>query len=128
MMNNVNLTGRLTKEPELHYSQSGTPIVNFTIAVNRPYTNDKGERDADFFQVVGFNGTAESVANYLNKGSLIAVEGRLQSRTYEREDGSTVWVTEVVANNVHFMESKSDVEAREKNNKRNYGKNNQRRK
>lgn len=111
MMNNVNITGRLTKAPELRYSPSGVAVVNFTVAVNRSFLNADGERDADFPQVVAFKGTAESVANYLDKGSLVGIEGRLQTRSYEKEDPKgnyTVYVTEIVANNVHFLDSKKD--------------------
>lgn len=119
MMNSTNLTGRLTKDPELKYSQSGVAVCNFTLAVNRSFTNAQGEREADFPQIVAFKGTAESVANYLTKGSLVAVEGRLQTRTYEAEAGHTVYVTEIVANNVHFLESKSQADDRQDNQSQN---------
>lgn len=111
MMNTVNLTGRLTKEPELRYSPNGVAICTFTLAVNRSFTNQDGEREADFPQIVAFKGTAESVANYMKKGSMIGVEGRLQTRSYEKEDPNgnyMVYVTEVVANQVHFLESKGE--------------------
>lgn len=120
MMNNVNLTGRLTKDPELRYSASGVAVCTFTLAVNRSFTNAEGEREADFPQVVAFKGTAESTANYMKKGSLVAVEGRLQTRNYENNEGFTVWVTEVVANNIHFLESKGEEE--KKGNKKPYNK------
>lgn len=121
MMNSVNLTGRLTKDPELRFSPSGVAVCNFTLAVNRSFTNQDGDREADFPQVVAFKGTAESVANYMKKGSMVAVEGRLQTRSYEKEDPAgnyMVYVTEVVANQVHFLESKGDGQAPQQNNNR----------
>lgn len=111
MMNNVCLTGRLTRDPELRYSPNGTAVCNFTLAVNRSFTNQDGEREADFPQVVAFKGTAESIGNYMRKGSMVAVEGRLQTRSYEKEDPAgnyMVYVTEVVANQVHFLEKKEE--------------------
>lgn len=110
MMNSVNLTGRFTKDPELRYSPNGVAVCTFTIAVNRSFTNADGEREADFPQVVAFKKTAESIAEYMRKGSLVAIEGRLQTRTYEHTEGHTVWVSEIVANNVHFLESKPEEE------------------
>jgi single-strand DNA-binding protein len=111
MMNSVNLTGRLTKDVDLRYTPSGVAVANVTIAVQRSFTNKDGEREADFPQILIFNKQAENVANFLKKGSLVAVEGRLQTRSYEKEDPNgnyMVYVTEVVANAVHFLESKKD--------------------
>lgn len=112
-MNNVSLTGRLTKDPELRYTPNGVAVATFTLAVNRPWQNENGDREADFIQHVAFKGTAEAVGNYLKKGSLVGVEGRIQTRNYEKEDPAgnyTVWVTEVLVNQLHFLEKKQDEE------------------
>jgi single-strand DNA-binding protein len=118
MLNSVNLTGRLTQDPELRYTASGTAVANASIAVQRTFTNADGEREADFFRVVIFNKQAENVANYLTKGSLIAVEGRLQSGSYEK-DGQKHYTTDVVANAVHFLESKKEDQGKSSQNNRN---------
>lgn len=113
MMNNVSLTGRLTKDPELRYTPNGVAVATFTLAVNRPWQNENGDREADFIQMVAFKGTAEAVGNYVKKGSLVGVEGRIQTRNYEKEDPAgnyTVWVTEVVVSQLHFLEKKEDGE------------------
>lgn len=107
MINAVSLTGRLTKDADLRYTPNGVAVATFTLAVNRPFTNQNGEREADFIQVVCWKGTAENVANYLHKGSLVGVEGRLSTRNYENNDGQRVYVTEVVSELVHFLEPKS---------------------
>lgn len=106
-MNRVVLVGRLTKDPELRYTPSGVAVAQFTLAVNRTFTNSNGEREADFVNIVVWRKTAENVANYLKKGSLAGVDGRIQTRKYEGQDGKTVWVTEVVAESVQFLEPKS---------------------
>lgn len=106
MLNRVVLVGRLTKDPELKVSQSNISVVNFTLAVNRPFTNANGERGADFINIVVFRKQAENVNQYLKKGSLASVDGRLQSRTYENKEGQRVYVTEVVADSVQFLEPK----------------------
>ena len=103
MLNNVVLIGRLTKDPELRYSQSGTAVCSFTLAVDRPRQQGK-DNEADFIQVVCFKGTAEAAANYLRKGRLAAAEGRIQTRNYENNEGRKIYVTEVMANNVRFLE------------------------
>jgi len=107
MINRVVLIGRLTKEPELRYTPNGIPVSTFTLAVNRTYTNQQGEREADFINCVAWRKQAENVANYLNKGSLVGVDGRLQTRNYEAQDGRRVYVTEVVAESVQFLEPKN---------------------
>ena len=86
MINTVALTGRLTRDVELRYTPNGVAVANFTIAVNRTFTNQEGEREADFIQVVAWKGTAESTANFMRKGSLVGIEGRIQTRTYENDD------------------------------------------
>lgn len=104
MMNRVILVGRLTKDPELRYTPSGVAVATFTLAVNRTYTNQQGEREADFINCVVWRRPAENVANFLKKGSLAGVDGRIQTRNYEAQDGRRVYVTEVVAESVQFLE------------------------
>lgn len=108
MMNSVNLVGRITKELELRYTPSGVANVNFTIAVNRSFTNQQGEREADFINVVAWRTQAENLCNFQGKGSLIGVTGRIQTRNYEAQDGRKVYVTEVVAENIAFLGQKSE--------------------
>lgn len=105
MLNRVILIGRLTRDPELRYTPSGVATTGFTLAVDRPFTAQGGEREADFIQVVTWRQLAETCANYLKKGRLTAVEGRLQVRNYENNEGKRVYVTEVIADNVRFLES-----------------------
>ncbi|WP_042352963.1 single-stranded DNA-binding protein [Bacillus massiliigorillae] len=104
MMNRVVLVGRLTKDPDLRYTPSGVPVATFTLAVNRTFSNQQGEREADFINCVVWRKPAENVANFLKKGSLAGVDGRLQTRSYEGQDGKRVYVTEVVAESVQFLE------------------------
>lgn len=107
MMNRVILVGRLTKDPELRYTASGVAVASFTLAVNRTFTNQQGEREADFVNCVVWRRAAENVANYLKKGSLAGVDGRIQTRNFEGQDGKRVYMTEIVAENVQFLEPKS---------------------
>ncbi len=108
-MNKVILIGRLTKDPELRYTPAnGVAVATFTLAVNRPFTNQQGEQEADFIRVVVWRKQAENCANYLNKGSQAAVEGRLQIRSYEDREGQRRWITEVEANYVQFLGKKGD--------------------
>lgn len=107
-MNKVCLIGRLTKEPELRYTPNGAAVANFTLAVNRPFTNQKGAKEADFIPIVVWNKAAENCAQYLKKGQQTAVEGRLQIRAYEDNSGQRRWITEVVAERVEFLGSKSN--------------------
>ncbi|MBD8005599.1 single-stranded DNA-binding protein [Bacillus norwichensis] len=104
MMNRVVLVGRLTKDPDLRYTPNGVPVANFTLAVNRTFTNQQGEREADFVNCVIWRRPAENVANFLKKGSLAGVDGRLQTRSYDDQNGKRVYVTEVVADSVQFLE------------------------
>lgn len=106
MINRVILVGRLTKDPEYRQTPSGVSVATFTLAVNRSFTNSQGEREADFINVVVFRKQAENVNKYLSKGSLAGVDGRIQSRNYENNEGRRVFVTEVVADSVQFMDSK----------------------
>jgi len=105
MLNRVILIGRLTKDPELRYTPSGVAIAQFTLAVDRPFSKEQGEREADFIPIVVWRQLAETCANYLRKGRLTAVEGRMQVRNYENNEGRRVYVTEVIADNVRFLES-----------------------
>jgi len=107
VINRVVLVGRLTKEADLKYTPNGVAVATFTLAVNRTFSNEQGERDADFINCVVWRKPAENVANYLTKGSLAGVEGRIQTRNYEGQDGKRVYVTEVVADSVQFLEPKS---------------------
>lgn len=107
-MNRVDLVGRLVRDPELRYTTSNMPVVQFTLAINRTFTNQAGERDADFINVVVWDKQAENVNKYVTKGRLVSVEGRLRTRNYDDKDGKKVYVTEVVANRVGFLESKKD--------------------
>jgi single-strand DNA-binding protein len=106
MMNRVVLVGRLTKDPELRYTPNGVAVASFTLAVNRSFTNQQGEREADFINCVVWRRPAENVANFLKKGSLAGVDGRVQTRSYEGQDGKRVYVTEVMAESVQFLEPK----------------------
>lgn len=103
MLNRVVLIGRLARDPELRYTPSGVATCTFTLAVERNYSNSKGEREADFIPIVTWRNIAETCANYLRKGLLVAVEGRIQVRHYENNEGRRVYVTEVVADNVRFL-------------------------
>ncbi|MCJ0933657.1 single-stranded DNA-binding protein [Mammaliicoccus sciuri] len=108
MINRVVLVGRLTKEPEYRVTPSGVQVATFTLAINRTFTNQNGERQADFINCVVFRTPAENVNKYLNKGNLAGVEGRIQSRSYENNEGKRVFVTEVVCDSVQFLEPKSN--------------------
>ena len=98
------LIGRLTRDPELRYTPNGVAVSNFDLAVDRPVKNAKGEKETDFIRIITWQKTAENCANYLKKGRLVAVEGRLQIRSYETQDGQKRRVAEVVANFVQFLE------------------------
>lgn len=102
-MNKVILIGRLTADPELRYTPSGAAVCSFRIAVDRPFNSQSGEREADFINIVVWNKAAENTAKYMSKGRQIAVEGRLQIRSYDGNDGQRRWVTEVVADRVEFL-------------------------
>lgn len=106
MINRTILVGRLTKDPDLKYTAQGTPVANFTLAVNRPFSNQQGEKETDFINIVVWRKQAENAANYLKKGNLAGVDGRIQTRNYEGQDGKRIYVTEVLAESVQFLESK----------------------
>jgi single-strand DNA-binding protein len=107
MINKVILVGRITKDPELKSTQSNINFVNFTIAVNRQFTDQSGERQADFIQCIVWRRQAENLARFIKKGALLGVEGRIQTRTYEADNG-TRYITEVVCDSVQFLENKGD--------------------
>ncbi len=107
-MNNVNLIGRLTKAPELKQTASNTSVLTGTLAVNRTFKNQNGEREADFINIVAWRQTAEIIAQYCGKGSQIGITGRIQTRNYENQQGQRVYVTEVVAEHVDLLDSKND--------------------
>ncbi|KMK77911.1 single-stranded DNA-binding protein [Alkalihalobacillus pseudalcaliphilus] len=104
MLNRVVLVGRLTRDPELRYTPNGVAVANFTLAVNRPFSNQQGDREADFINCVIWRKQAENVANYLKKGSLAGVDGRVQTRSYDNNEGRRVFITEIVAESVQFLE------------------------
>ena len=104
-MNRVELVGRITKDPELRYTSSNIASVRFTLAVNRNFTNQNGEREADFISCVAWRNQAENIKKYVSKGSLVSVEGRIQTGSYDK-DGQRIYTTDVVADNVQFLESK----------------------
>lgn len=104
MLNKIILIGRLTRDPELRYTPNGKAVAGFTLAVDRNRTNASGEREADFIDIVVWEKQAEIVANHLGKGRLVAVEGRLQIRSYETQDGQRRKAAEVVAQSVRFLD------------------------
>jgi single-strand DNA-binding protein len=106
MMNRVILVGRITKDPEMKKTAQDIAVVNFTIAVNRNYTDTQGEKQADFISCVVWRKQAENVAKYVTKGMLLGVEGRIQTRQYESETGMK-YITEVLCDSVQFLENKS---------------------
>lgn len=113
MINNVVLVGRLTKDCDLKYTSSGTAVGNFTLAVNRDFTNQNGDREADFINCVIWRKPAETFANYTRQGSLVGVTGRLQTRSYENQQGQKVFVTELVVETSQFLESRDQLQNRE---------------
>lgn len=113
MINRVVLIGRLTKDIELRYTQGGTAVGTFSLAVNRQFTNSAGEREADFINAVIWRKGAEILTNYTHKGSLIGIEGHIQTRNYENQQGTRVYVTEVVVENFSLLESRGDNNERQ---------------
>ena len=107
MINRVVLVGRLTRDPELKYTTNGIANLRFSIAVNRTFTSQNGERQADFINCVAWRGQAENMAKFLRKGSLIGVEGRIETGSYQAQDGSMRYTTDVVCDSVQFLEPRS---------------------
>ncbi|GAW29384.1 single-stranded DNA-binding protein [Carboxydocella sp. ULO1] len=103
MLNRIILIGRLTRDPELRYTNTGKAVARFTLAVDRPFKNQAGEREADFINVVVWGQMAENCSKYLSKGKLAAVDGRLEIRSFEGQDGQKRWVAEVAAETVRFL-------------------------
>ena len=106
-MNKVVLVGRITKDPELKYTNNNIPVVQFTIAVNRTYQSKTGEKQADFINCVVWRQQAENFAKYMRKGSLIGIDGQIQTRNYDDPNGVRRYVTEIMCDAIHFLESKS---------------------
>lgn len=106
MINRVVLTGRLTRDPDLRYTANGAAVGSFTVAVNRQFTNAQGDRDADFINCVIWRKAAENFANFTKKGSLVGIDGRIQTRSYDNQQGQKVYVTEVVVENFSLLEPK----------------------
>lgn len=110
MLNRIVLIGRLTKDPELRYTPNGKAVANFTLAVDRAFKGPSGEREADFINIVVWGKQAESSAQYLTKGNIAAIDGRLQIRSYD-SDGQKKWITEVVADNVRFLSPRTEEQS-----------------
>ena len=110
MINRAILVGRLTRDPDLRYTASGAAVATFTVAVNRQFTNQQGEREADFINCVMWRKPAENFANFTHKGSLVGIDGRIQTRSYENQQGTRVYVTEVVAENFSLLESRAEAD------------------
>ncbi len=106
-MNRVCLVGRLTAKPELRYTPSNVPTTRFSIAVNRTFKNEQGGRDADFINILAWRKTAELICNYFDKGNQIGLEGRIQTGSYDDKDGNKRYTTEVVVDQVYFIDSRN---------------------
>lgn len=111
MINKVILVGRITRDPELRKTSSGISTVSFTLACNRRFSNSQGGQDTDFINCVAWRQSADFMANYVRKGALLGVEGRIQTRNYKDQSDRTVYVTEVVCDSVQILESKRDTQA-----------------
>lgn len=107
MLNNVSLVGRLTKDVDLRYTPSNVAVATFTLAVNRTFKNENGDREADFINCVMWRQQAENLANWAKKGALIGITGRIQTRSYDNQQGQRVYVTEVVAETFQLLESRN---------------------
>jgi len=112
-MNKAILIGRLTKNPEIRYTNNNVPCCTFTLAVSRDYTNQEGQREADFINIQVWKNQAENCSKYLIKGSLISVIGRIQTRSYDNEKGEKRYITEVLAEKIKFLDTKKDGQANE---------------
>lgn len=106
-MNRVMLIGRFTAKPELRYTASNVPFTRFSIAVNRPFNNQDGQRETDFINIVAWRKQAETICNYFDKGNQIAIEGRIQTGSYDDKDGNKRYTTDVALDQFHFIESKA---------------------
>ena len=110
MLNQITIMGRMVKDPELRHTNSGLAVASFTLAVDRDFKNDSGEKETDFIDCVAWRGTAEFVDKYFSKGSMAVVSGRLQIRSYTDKDGNKRKAAEIVANNVYFADSKKTAQ------------------
>lgn len=128
MINRAVLTGRLTKDPELRSTQSGLSVASFNLAVDRPFKDNNGNYGADFISCVIWRKAAENFCNFTSKGSLVGIDGRIQTRNYQDNDGKKVYVTEIVVDNFALLESKKDRQnnnsGNNTSNNGNYSKNN----
>ncbi|WP_076634557.1 single-stranded DNA-binding protein [Lactiplantibacillus plantarum] len=124
MINRSVLVGRLTRDPELRYTNGGAAVATFTIAVNRQFTNQNGEREADFISCVIWRKTAENFTNFTHKGSLIGIDGHIQTRNYENQQGTRIYVTEVVVDNFSLLESRAESEHHQSANSNGHSSNN----
>ena len=113
MINNVTLVGRLTKDAELKYTPANQAVAQFTLAVNRTFKNANGERESDFINCVIWRKSAENFANFVKKGALIGITGRIQTRNYENQQGQRVYVTEVIAENFQMLESRNQQQGQQ---------------
>ena len=123
MINNVVLVGRMTRDAELKYTQSNIAVATFTLAVNRNFKNENGDREADFINVVICRQQAENLANLANKGTLVGITGAIQTRNYENQQGQRVYVTEVIANNFQLLESRNSQQNNQNQQQGNYQQN-----
>lgn len=124
MINRSVLVGRLTRDPELRYTNGGAAVATFTIAVNRQFTNQSGEREADFISCVIWRKAAENLTNFTHKGSLIGIDGHIQTRNYENQQGTRIYVTEVVVDNFSLLESRAESEHHQSANSNGHSSNN----
>src|SRR5699024_2500238 len=125
MINRTVLAARLVRDTEIRYTSNGVAVSNFTLACNRPFKNQDGEQEADFIQCVAWRKQAENIANYMKKGSLVGIDGRIQTRSYEGQDGKMVYVTEVLAESIQFLESRNSSGNTNSSNQQSYQQNNQ---
>jgi single-strand DNA-binding protein len=119
-INSVTLVGRLTKDVELRYTGSGLAVASFTMAVDRNFKNAQGERETDFINCVAWRKTAEILANYAHKGAMVGITGRVQTRSYQNNEGNTVYVTEVVSENVQLIETDKSKQENTSSNQKKY--------
>lgn len=124
MINRVVLVGRLTRDPELRYTSNGAAVASFTVAVNRQFTNSQGEREADFIGCTIWRKAAENFVNFTKKGSLVGIDGRIQTSSYDNQQGQRVFRTDVIVENFSLLESRAESERRDSGNN-NYSNNNQ---
>ena len=115
-MNRVVLIGRLTGKPELRYTGSNLPYSRFSVSVSRNFTNNQGQREADFINIIVWRKQAENICNYLDKGSRVSIEGRIQTGSYDDKDGNKRYTVEVVADSVEFLDTKAQSQARQESN------------